>query len=522
MKLALPESRRRPQRNEKPSAAAHPERRMKNTAKYAKSEATSANRFNLALVRSHRPQSWSRSGSPGAPRPRCDRDVRQACRLRGARRGRRAPPRPPRGGSATPNCSKLASASRNAASASSSRSCSSSARPSTSCTLPNSSQVLLAALQELRGDARLLLGLLDTAGAEMDLGERGDGERGFRLVAAVESDAERLLEQLHGLVGVAEQEVERPEVVRQLRDVGAVGRARRRPGAPSRRSCGRASSGPRGRRSATPGSTPPRPCASPRRRCASSSARLDVLAGGVVVARVPPAARPPREDVRAERVARHPRALGKRERLVQKSPSAVWIAVELEPAAAEDVAAPRRARHRRSLPTPRARGPRSSRLEGATRLADAHLREPAVPSERAVAAAPGLPVARDGRRASLELGHGLLVALAPNSASARASAPSSRPRSSVATPFARKPASTPSRSASHSIVSRVGRVLPRSIWETYSFEKRSPASVALGQARPDAQLAQAIPEPGRTCAGLATACGWKRSASTYVVRSHAK
>ena len=40
---------------------------------------------------------------------------------------------------------------------------------------------------------------------------------------------------------------------------------------------------------------------------------------------------------------------------------------------------------------------------------------------------------------------------------------------------ARKPASTPRRSASHSIVSEVGRVLPRSIWEMYSLEKRSPA-----------------------------------------------
>ena len=43
------------------------------------------------------------------------------------------------------------------------------------------------------------------------------------------------------------------------------------------------------------------------------------------------------------------------------------------------------------------------------------------------------------------------------------------------TPLARKPASTPSRAARHSTVSRVGRVLPRSIWETYSFENRSPA-----------------------------------------------
>ena len=64
---------------------------------------------------------------------------------------------------------------------------------------------------------------------------------------------------------------------------------------------------------------------------------------------------------------------------------------------------------------------------------------------------------------------------ASDSASARERAPSSLVRSSVATPLARKPASTPRRSASHSIVPSVGRVLPRSIWETYSFEKRLPA-----------------------------------------------
>src|SRR5919198_2433134 len=34
----------------------------------------------------------------------------------------------------------------------------------------------------------------------------------------------------------------------------------------------------------------------------------------------------------------------------------------------------------------------------------------------------------------------------------------------------------PSRSASQLMVSRVGRVLPRSIWLTYSFENREPAS----------------------------------------------
>jgi hypothetical protein len=62
------------------------------------------------------------------------------------------------------------------------------------------------------------------------------------------------------------------------------------------------------------------------------------------------------------------------------------------------------------------------------------------------------------------------------SASARESPLSIRPRSSVETPLARKPASVPSFAASHSTVSAVGLVFPRSIWLTYSLEKRSPAS----------------------------------------------
>src|SRR5688500_5204740 len=43
-------------------------------------------------------------------------------------------------------------------------------------------------------------------------------------------------------------------------------------------------------------------------------------------------------------------------------------------------------------------------------------------------------------------------------------------------PLSRNEGSTSRRFASHSTVSGVGRVLPRSIWLTYSFEKRSPAS----------------------------------------------
>jgi hypothetical protein len=50
-----------------------------------------------------------------------------------------------------------------------------------------------------------------------------------------------------------------------------------------------------------------------------------------------------------------------------------------------------------------------------------------------------------------------------SSASARARIVSAFARWSAETPLARNPASTPSRRASQSIVSAVGRVLPRSI-----------------------------------------------------------
>ena len=84
------------------------------------------------------------------------------------------------------------------------------------------------------------------------------------------------------------------------------------------------------------------------------------------------------------------------------------------------------------------------------------------------------------------------------SASARESIASTRLRSSAETPFSRKLASTPSLTASHSIVSRVGRVLPRSIWLTYSLEKRSPATSLWVRPRSDAKLPQTL---AQACAG---------------------
>ena len=167
-----------------------------------------------------------------------------------------------------------------------------------------------------------------------------------------------------------------------------------------------------------------------------------------------------------------PGALGERERLVQQAERRLH-AVQLVAADAERVedlcaleigeaARPRRARAPRS----EARAP--------ARSAPRRICVRPAPT-RARTASSGTPVARAAGTSDSYSAAASSFCSASISASARASAPSSRPRSSVATPFARKPGSTPSRAASHSTVSRVGRVLPRSIWETYSFEKRSPA-----------------------------------------------
>src|SRR5581483_1410124 len=61
---------------------------------------------------------------------------------------------------------------------------------------------------------------------------------------------------------------------------------------------------------------------------------LDVVAGGLEVALALPAARTPRKDVRLQRVARKPGALGERERLVEQ-PERRLHAAELVATAAE-------------------------------------------------------------------------------------------------------------------------------------------------------------------------------------------
>src|SRR5436190_3402361 len=78
-------------------------------------------------------------------------------------------------------------------------------------------------LEEAQRVPRLLFGLLDVAGSEMDLGQRGHRLRRVCVATGLEGDAERLLQEADRLVGLAEEEVQAAEIVRQLADVDLVG-----------------------------------------------------------------------------------------------------------------------------------------------------------------------------------------------------------------------------------------------------------------------------------------------------------
>ena len=107
---------------------------------------------------------------------------------------------------------------------------------------------------------------------------------------------------------------------------------------------------------------------------------LHVLLGGLVVALDEPAASPPGEDARLERVAGQTRALGKRECLVEQAECGL-DAVELDAAAAE----PEQDICTLDVGEGLGLGDRARLVEEHERgamVADAHLREPA-PDERA-------------------------------------------------------------------------------------------------------------------------------------------
>ena len=164
---------------------------------------------------------------------------------------------------------------------------------------------------------RLLLGLVDVAGTQMNLCERGHGLRSVCITAGLERDPECRLEQHDRLVRLAEQEVQAAEVVRELPDVHLVGELLVRAtcllgvGA-SEHPVPFAVGDERGLE--IRGADRARVI---RALCELQRA-LDVLARGFVVALTAPAPRAPGKDVRTQRVGREPRALGEAERLVEE------------------------------------------------------------------------------------------------------------------------------------------------------------------------------------------------------------
>ena len=149
----------------------------------------------------------------------------------------------------------------------------------------------------------LLLGLLDVAGAEMNLRERRDG-RGRLLVAPeLERDREGLLEVLDRDLGLAEQELDRAEVVHQPADVRAVGELFVLRlgvlGVRAREHVVAVALGEH-RRLEVRGAE----CARILERLGELERALDVLARGLVVALAAVAPRAPREDVQAQLVGR--------------------------------------------------------------------------------------------------------------------------------------------------------------------------------------------------------------------------
>ena len=225
---------------------------------------------------------------------------------------------------------------------------------------------------------------------------------------------------------------------------------------------------------------------------ASSSASLDVLARRLEVALAAAAARAPAEDVGPEQVAREARAVGERERLVEerdrRRDARELVAADAEPE--EDVGAV-------DVRELRPFGELARDLEQVERLAGVavlHAR-PGLAGERAhleLGRAGGADVARAPTR---KLG-GLVVAvrlrqrLGPGEQCLDPAAHVGRDAAAEE----RGVDAEPRRRAS-AIDSSVGRVLPRSIWLTYSFENRSPASCVC--VRPAASRSERSRSPRR-------------------------
>ena len=325
----------------------------------------------------------------------------------------------------------------------------------------------------------------------MDLRERRHGLRRVGVVPEVEGDAERFLEVRDRLVGLPERERQAADVVVQPPDVPVLGEilvdrlgllgvlAREHPVA-------LALGEQRGlevrvrhrRRSSTPHGELER--------------ALDVFLRRLEVALPAVAPRARLEDLRTEEVAREPGALGELERRAEQR--------ERRRDARELVAG--------DVPSSETTSARST-SEKLGPSASARARSSSVIAAADVAV-DGARTRFAGERAGLELrGAGgedrrreaFRTPRAPRriwseriSASARASPPSTRPRSSVETPFARKLASTPSCCASHSIVSVVGPRLAALDLADVLLREPVARELALGQPGGDPEPAQTLAE----------------------------
>ena len=76
--------------------------------------------------------------------------------------------------------------------------------------------------EQLERIPRLLLGPLDLAGAQVNLGDAVDRVCGLRVVSDFQGDANCVLEELDSLRGMAEKEIDPAEVVQQAAEIAAV------------------------------------------------------------------------------------------------------------------------------------------------------------------------------------------------------------------------------------------------------------------------------------------------------------
>ena len=459
-------------------------------------------------LRSGHPAGLRRPGGRAArpSRPRPARAARSPCAIHAAARWL-----------IDSSCSALASAVRSISCASSSRPCSISARPSTSWVGAMSSRKSSRPSRSSSACRASSSADLHLAGRQVHVGERRDDVGRLGVAALVEQDAVGALQVLDRALGLAELEVEAAEVVQQAADVALVVEllvvglralrvaAREHPVA-------HALGDERGLE------VDVRHRAVVVERLRQLERALDVLARGLEVALAAVAAGAPAEDLGAKQVARQLRALGELERLAeQRDGRGDARKVVAADADAEE--------HLRAVDV-REAGPLGERaaaleqLERGPNLAPLH----AAPRPRLRAREPRARSRRSPSTAVREFSSSSTASSYWWAFAQRLGAGEHAPRPGCARRrrrrVSRKPASTPSLAASHSIVSRVGRVLPRSIWLTYSFEKRSPArSVCV---RPAATRSCRTRSPRRALPGWAAGRSWRVADMRDRHKPHAK